>query len=45
MSREGFDLIKEEAIEKVLQKYFQGDLNSERKAAMKQLLETALDEE
>lgn len=44
MSREGFDLIKEEAIEKVLQKYFQGDLNSERKAAMKQLLETALDE-
>jgi putative transposase len=44
MSKEEFNLIKEEAIEKVLQKYFAGDLNSAKKAAMKQLLETVLDE-
>jgi transposase-like protein len=44
ISMEDFNLIKEEAIEKVLQKYFQGDLNSAKKAAMKQLLETVIDE-
>jgi len=44
ISMEDFNLIKEEAIEKVLQKYFAEDLNSQRKAAMKQLLETAIDE-
>jgi transposase-like protein len=44
MSREEFGFIKDAAIEEVLQKYFTEGLEPARKAAMKQLLEIALDE-